>query len=189
MENNEENNRQLKLYRLARLIKSLYPATSVSTSYKSYQSIIDRLLDEDEKLLFEDLLSAITVLNGFGRKLGGRTLYSSESDFMNALQLVLPKDLQLTERVLDVHQSLLKIFGDKGFTYLEARNKLRISETHLRRLLKPMFLHKLAIREIPKSGRTKVYLKSMVHKEKESYQETFEQMQGEWKDFVGFVEF
>ena len=181
-------NRKILVYRLVSIVKELCKGVTVKHGYTAKQELLKENLDSEELLLFEGALKAITLLNGFGRQLEKRTLYSSEEDFMNALALVVPKGLQLDGKMLDVHAKLLKEYGRNGFTNTEAQETLKVSRRHLLRLLNPLLLHGLAEKQTLKSGRVKLYVKALVNSKEESYQETFEEGQGDWKDFVGFVE-
>jgi hypothetical protein len=184
----KEKERQLRLYRLTRLIREIYPNTPINNPYRNNQNIITEMLNEDEKLLFNDVLESITLLNGEGRKASGRTLQSTEQDYLNALKLVMPKENMLSETYLDHHRHLREQFKDEGFTYLEARHYLKKSMSGVKRIFNVLELYGLLKRHHPKHGRATFWVMEKEVEDK-GHMELFEDMQGEWKDFIGFVEF
>ncbi|MEL7147071.1 MAG: hypothetical protein AAFO69_11930 [Bacteroidota bacterium] len=181
--------RYLMLYRLNRLVKALCPHVTTKNPYQSRQTVVKELLDEEEQLLFNDVLHSITLLNSYSRLTGNRQLNSTESDYLNALQLMLPNEMKLNERVLDCYQLMQDRFGERAFNYLEVRSLLSISQSSLRRLLQPLLLHGLVQKERPgNSGKAQLYVKTKVFEVSEC-KELFEEAQGDWKDFHGYIEF
>ena len=184
----KEKERQLRLYRLTRLIREIYPNISVKNPYRQSQNIITDMLNEDELLLFNDVMEGITLLNAESRKTSERTLESTEQDYLNALRLVMPRENMLSETYIDHHRSLRERFGEEGFTYLEARHYLRKSMSGVKRIFNVLELYGLLKRHHPKYGRAIFWVMEKEVEDK-GHMELFEEMQGEWKDFVGFVEF
>ena len=109
---------------------------------------------------------------------------------MNALQLVVPKELQLDTKTAEAHEQLLNKFQSNPFTNFDGCRLLRISKTSFIRRLKPLLLHGLVIRVGSIENRKTLYqAKDFSEIEKTTSETLFEEVQGEWKDFVGFVEF
>jgi hypothetical protein len=161
---------------------------SVNNPYRGSQNIITEMLNEDELLLFNDVMESITLLNAESRKTSGRTLQSTEQDYLNALRLVMPRENMLSETYIDYHRSLRERFGEEGFTYLEARHYLRKSISAVKKTFNILEMYGLLKRHHPKHGRATFWVMER-EVEDNGHMELFEEMQGEWKDFIGFVEF
>ena len=84
----------------------------------------------------------------------------------------------------------MKEFKNQSFTYLEAMVKLRITKSTLKRRLKPLLIRKLVIKlEETETNKAEFVAKKLPKYSSEPTQTIFETMQGEWKDYVGFVGF
>jgi len=123
----KEKERQLRLYRLTRLIREIYPNMPVKNPYRGNQNMITEMLNEDEILLFNDVLESITLLNGESRKTSGRTLRSTEQDYLNAVKLVMPKEDMLSETYIDHHHSLREQSKDECFTHIVKFNASKLA--------------------------------------------------------------
>ena len=181
-----ETLRKLLLYRLSRLVRALYPTAVTQNPYRDHSPTAYYSLDAEDQLLFEDLLHSITVLNGYGRLTGSHELVSTRSDFLSALQLVLPRELQLTPRMMDVHEQLQSVYGDQPFTYMEACSRLKLSRTSLKRLLKPLLFHRLMVKYKPQSGQVRL---RVVATDRDYLPTIFDQIHEPWRDYQSFTEF
>lgn len=191
MSNTENTYRkELLLHHWVRTIKELYPTTRTENPYQSELESVSDYLTLDEKLLFHDVLHSITLINAHSRQNEQKQLISTHADFMNALQMVTPKDSQLTIKALEAHEKLQQVFKTEPFTYLEACQKLRISKTTFRRLLKPLMLRGLISRQGQTAHQKALFqIRAIEVTQEAAALNSFETMQGEWKDFEGFVEF
>ncbi|MCP4456945.1 MAG: hypothetical protein GY816_02795, partial [Cytophagales bacterium] len=142
-------------------------------------------LNPGDQLLFHDLLQAITQLNAHSRTNETGQLIATESDMLNALQLLQPIDIKSVQ----THERLLHYFKNQPFTCLDAQVRLRISETTLKRRFKTLLARKMLTKLQEKSMFKHLFRVNPFHQLPPIIEEsTFETMQGEWKDFVGFVE-
>jgi len=94
--------------------------------------------------------------------------------------------------MVDIYSQLLKEFKNQPFNYLEAMVKLRVTKSTLKRRLKPLLLliRKLVIKlKKTKTKKAEFVAGELPKNSIEPQNQSFETMPGEWKDFVGFVEF
>ena len=183
------NRKRLFLYQWIRLVKEICANKTTQNPFESELEKLDFLTIE-EHLLIKDTLHSLTVINSNIRTNEEGVLISTQSDFLNALHLVIPNDLRLDEKAIDVHSQLLKEFKNQSFTYLEAMVKLRITKSTLKRRLKPLLIRKLVIKlEETETKKAEFVAQELPKTTIESNESTFETMLGEWKDFVGFIEF
>ncbi|MGD1957983.1 MAG: hypothetical protein ACFB2Y_03965 [Fulvivirga sp.] len=115
--------RKLALYRLTSLISSLFPNQPTHNPYFEKTQQLTKKLSIEDKLLFHDVLHSITLLNA--TTINKSTLQSSETDLLNAIKLILPKSLQLTERHLNLYEQLYQTYNTELFTYVEACSRLK----------------------------------------------------------------
>jgi len=182
-----KSTRRLLLYRIVRLIKELYPNTSTQNPYQEHQAQILAYLDTEEQLLFSDLLHTITLLNGQGRLNDHNEMISSREDLLTTFQLILPKELQLTPKILEAHEQLLKVYQSNPFTYIEACARLRTSKSTLKRLLKPLLLYGLIIKQKDDNSTRTQFQAIAIHQK--TTPTIFDEAHEEWEDYKGFVEF
>ncbi|MCP4459309.1 MAG: hypothetical protein GY816_15010 [Cytophagales bacterium] len=179
------DNNRLILYQLIRLIKEISPKKQVQNPYADQIENLS-FLNLGDQLLFHDLLQAITQLNAHSRTNEAGQLIATESDMLNALQLLQPIDIKSVQ----THERLLHYFKDQPFTYLDAQVRLRMSEGTLRRRFRTLLARKMLTKLPEKSMFRQLFKVNPFHQLPSVIDEsTFETMQGEWKDFVGFVEF
>lgn len=180
--------KRLLLYRLTRIIKSLHPTKRTQNPFRTEKSMIIEHLDAEEMILFEDLVHGLTLLNGNARMNQAGELISTQTDWLNALQLILPPELKLTPKIIKAWEQLA-VFGDRSFDYIEASSRLKISQKTLQRYLKPLMLHGLVIQHRTRINARAKFQRVNANPKPDTSQQLFEDMHGEWKDFVGFVEF
>ena len=169
------NNRKIQLYRFIQIVKSLYPHAK---SHCPYQLHINSL-DLEDQLLLAQLTHSLTVLNQSYTQDG--KLISTASDIANALQLLLPHQNRLTPRILTLYDQLKHHFARQPFYYEQACSKLKCSKTSLKRYLKPLLLHELVRKH-------RLNQRALFEVTPNRNTSLFEEMQGEWKDYQGFVE-
>ena len=105
---------------------------------------------------------------------------------LRTLRLLLPKGLQLTEKHLKAHQKLYEVYDRELFTYLEACRCLKVGSSTLRRYLTVLVYHGLIRKHAPRSKR--VLLEVLPEASRTTCEGgAFEEMQGEWKEYRGFV--
>jgi len=181
--------KRLFLYQWNRLVEEICPNKATQNPFYSELEKLDFLTIE-EQLLIKDTLHSLTLINSNSRTNEEGILISTQSDFLNALHLVIPNDLRLDEKAIDVHLQLLKEFKNQPFTYLEAMVKLRITKSTLKRRLKPLLIRKLIVKlKETETKKAEFVARELPKNSIESQESIFETMLGEWKDFVGFVEF
>ncbi|MEM6643569.1 MAG: hypothetical protein AAF616_11370 [Bacteroidota bacterium] len=183
------NQKRLFLYQWIRLVKEICPNRTTQNPFESELEKLDFLTIE-EHFFIKDTLHSLTLINSNSRTNEEGVLISTQSDFLNALHLVIPNDLRLDEKAIDVHLQLLKEFKNQPFTYLEAMVKLRITKSTLKRRLKPLLIRKLVIKpEETETKKAEFVARELPNNPTEPTESSFEIMLGEWKDFLGFVEF
>ena len=183
------NQKRLFLYQWIRLVKEICPNRITQNPFEVELEKLDFLTIE-EHFLIKDTLHSLTLINSNSRTNEEGVLISTQSDFLNALHLVIPNDLRMDIKVGKFHHQLLKEFKNHPFTYLEAMVKLRITKSTLKRRLKPLLIRKLIIKlEETETKKAEFVARELPKNPIESTESTFETMLGEWKDFVGFVEF
>jgi len=183
--------KRLLLHRLNTIIKALFPNHHTKNPYQIEQIETIKNLDLEDKILLKELVHSITLLNGFSRINNENQITSTRTDLVNALQLTLPKELQLTQKNLEIHSKLSAIFKEQPFDYVSAGSRLKTSKTTLKRQFRPLIAHGL-IKQLPSKESSRALFQIIKITEKtelNTSQEIFETMQGEWKDFIGFVEF
>ncbi len=182
MKNPQEN--RLILYQLIRLIQEISPKKKVQNPYENQIQNLSFLNPEDQ-LLFHDLLQAITQLNAHSRTNEAGQLIATESDILNALQLLQPIDIKSVQ----THERLLHHFKDQPFTCLDAQVRLQMTEGTLKRRFRTLLARKM-LTKLPEKSMSKHLFRVNPFQQLPPITEesTFETMQGEWKDFVGFVE-
>jgi hypothetical protein len=182
--------KQLLLHHLIQIVQELHPNTRTQNPYQT--ATIADYLDLQGQLLFRKVLHCITVINGHSRTNDTREIISTRSDYINALQLVLPAEMKLDVKSLNAHAKLRTHFVDNPFTQLEACCLLRISKTGFRRRLQPLLLQSLIIKQKEKREQKALFRAiepDLIDEKQNPTQSLFEMMQGEWKDYIGFVEF
>lgn len=183
--------KRLLLHRLNTIIKAIFPNHHTKNPYQIEQIETIKSLDLEDKILFNELVHSITLLNGFSRINNQNQIISTKTDLVNALQLTLPKELQLTQKNLNIHSKLSEIFESSTFDYVSAGSRLKTSKTTLKRQFRPLIIHGL-IKQLPSENSKRALFQTIKITEKtelNTSQEIFETMQDDWKDFVGFVEF
>lgn len=190
MHSENSNQSKILLYHWVRIIKELFPHKKTENPYTKETQTLSQHLSLDDKLLFHDLLHSITLINAQSRQNEANQLISSQSDFINALQLVLPKTQQPSLKALNTHEKLRAIYQDKPFTYLDACTKLKVSKSTIKRAFKALMAQGLITR-LNQTKAKKAQFQAIPIKQdiQEPTLNIFEQMQGDWKDFIGFVEF
>jgi len=177
------------LYQWIRLVKEICPNRITQNPFKEELQKLNFLTIE-EQLLIKDTLHSLTLINLNSRTNEEGVLISTQSDFLNALHLVIPNDLRLDIRVGKFHHKLLQEFKQRPFTYLEAMVKLRITKSTLKRRLKPLLIRKLVIKRAEtETKKAEFVAQELAQIQTETNESIFDTMQDEWKDFVGFVEF
>jgi hypothetical protein len=174
------------LYHLARIVRELHPN---QLSHNPYDiGMIKHSMSVEDQLLFKDLLHAITLLNAPSRNTRKEAIISSPSDFINAMQLVIPKELLIDIKCINAHQKLLDSFGKNPFSYVDGARCLKMSRPSFIRRLRPLLLQGMIIK-LEERKENKTYFQVIDAYPNNDAQELFEEMQGEWKDFLGFIEF
>lgn len=184
--NLSSENRLLLLHEWVQIVTALNPHQRTQNPYQETLTQLTAHLTIKEQLLHQSLVHSITLMNKHGRTNEKGELISTESDNLNALELLLPAEQQLTTKTLGIHSQLRKTFKDTPFTYVEACSRLKLSHSTVKRLLRPLLLYGL-IEKGRSSDSTKTILRA-IDKTTSQSQELFEEMQGEWVDFRGFVE-
>jgi len=139
--------KRLLLYRLTRIIKALYPTKKTQSPFDQQKQEITRHLDPEDMILLTDLLHCLTILNGNSRINEAGELISTQTDWLNAVQLILPQKLKLTPKILNAWEKLKEVIGERPFDNVEACSRLKISQQTFKRYMKPLLLHGLIIQQ------------------------------------------
>ncbi|MFY0602268.1 MAG: hypothetical protein JXR03_21525 [Cyclobacteriaceae bacterium] len=188
MTTDHQTEKQLLLYRLTRIIKALYPHKQTQNPYKPEHLELTKYLDLETQLLFVDVLHSLTLLNNHSRMNTEGQLISTQIDYLNALQLVLPKELQLTAKTLEIHTELSNIFKQNPFTYVSACSILKLSHSTMKRLTRPLLIHGLLRKHLEKGGKKTLLQVVETNQEPDTSHDLFAEGQGDWAGFQGFVE-
>jgi predicted transcriptional regulator len=121
-----QKKRQLFLYEMIAIIKELHPHKYIHNPYIHQITELSELLSIKEQLLLKEVMYCATALNKHSRINNENHLISTREDFVNSLQLVLPKEKRLE---LKVYQNLKETFQEKCFTYDDVRFKLQIAKS------------------------------------------------------------
>lgn len=186
---NSTEEKRLLLYRLTRIIKALYPTKRTQTPFDQQKQEIIRHLDPEDMILLTDLLHCLTILNGNSRINEAGELISTQIDWLNAVKLILPQELQLTSKIINAWEKLREVIGERPFDNVEACSRLKLSQQTFKRYKKPLLIHGLMIQHKTRGNARAQFQIVKVTPVPNTSQQLFEDMQGEWKDFVGFVEF
>lgn len=186
---NSTEEKRLLLYRLTRIIKALYPTKKTQNPFDQQQQEITRHLDLEDMILLTDLLHCLTILSGNSRINEAGELISTQTDWLNAVQLILPQELQLTPKILNAWEQLKEAIGERPFDNVEACSRLKLSQQTFKRYKKPLLLHGLIIQKKTKGNARSLFQIVNINPVPNTSQQLFEDMQGEWKDFLGFIEF
>jgi len=185
------SNYLLLLYEWVAIVRALTPEKAIQNPYQESFAEKLQLLPLKEQLLFNDLVECITMMNRQSRSNEKGQLISSRNDNLNALQLVLPKTMQITPRHSETISRLKEKFQQTPFTYNQASVALRCSHSTTKRKLIPLIAHG-HIEKLPDlvGKKKKMVLvdnptSMQAQKAAQSY---FEQASEEWKDYRGFTE-
>ena len=177
------------LYELYSIVKKLYPYRKTTNPYE--EQIADYLteLSITEQLLFEHILHSLTIINQKGRLKEKQTVISSQTDVLNALELVLePQRILPNQKALESYDLLYKKYQNNPITLLDAQVVLRKSQTSIKRYFKS--LEKLQLLESLSQRRGSKYQYRLLQKtdNKQVKQSIYEQAFEEWEDYQGFVD-
>lgn len=186
---NTTEEKRLLLYRLTRIIKALYPTKKTQNPFNQQKQEITQHLDPEDTILLSDLLHCLTLLNGNSRINEKGELISTQTDWLNAVQLILPEELKLTPKILNAWERLKEAIGERPFDNVEACSRLKLSQQTFKRYKKPLLLHGLIIQQRTKGKARALFQIVNINPVPNTSQQIFEDMQGEWKNFVGFMEF
>ena len=190
MEPENSDRSKILLYHWVRIIKRFSPHKRTENPYWQETQTLSEHLSLEDKLLFHDLLHSITLINAQSRQNDQKQLISTQADFINALQLIQPQTQRSNLKTLNTHEKLRSIFQEKAFTYLDACTRLRTSKSTIKRTFKSLLVQGLLIK-LDRTQEKKTLFQAIPIKQviQEPIQSMFETMQGDWKDFIGFVEF
>jgi len=186
-----DQNYLLLLYEWVAIVRALTPEKAIQNPYQESFAEKLQLLPLKEQLLFDDLVECITMMNRQSRSNEKGQLISSRNDNLNALQLVLPKTMQITPRHSKTISRLKECFKNAPFTYNQASVALRCSHSTTKRKLVPLIAHG-HIEKLPDlTGRKRRMIlvdnPANIQLQKTT-QSLFEQASEEWKDYRGFTE-
>lgn len=169
---------RLILYQLIQLIGEICPKRKVENPFRQELELLD-FLEVQDTLLLRDLLEAFVRLNAHSRTNDEGQLIATHSDLLNALQLVNPIDFKSVQ----VHEELLRHFGENPFSYLDAQVKLRLSKTTLKRRFKSLLIRKM-LEQLPNPSMGKAQFRAIPLEQFTPTRDEsiFEQMHEQWKD-------
>ena len=177
------DHRKVLLYRLVQLVRELFPQVHTHCPY----ALDVKGIDPEDHLLFKALVHTLTVLNRSSRQTPCQRIVSTRSEVLNALQLVVCPQHRLTAQVLESYDALVARFGTAAFTYVQAASALSVSRRTAIRRLRVLEVYTLVQQQDRKTGPTWWTLQPYPQTDPPGTS-IFEHMQGEWKDYVGFIE-
>lgn len=182
---NRNEDKKLLLHRLVMIVENLF--TGVHTQIPSEISMLYGYLNSEDHLLYESLVRCITLLNRPSRMQEGDRLLSSQDDLLNALHLLLPRNEQLTPKILDSYDVLRSFYKESWFNYHQAASRLQVSERTVHRMIKVMLLYGLLERDTEAFNKRAKFRVPV--DPNDSALSMFSEANEDWEDFIGFVEF
>ena len=115
----EDQLRQLLLHQWVKLAEEIHHNKKVANPYEAQFLALITTQPISQQILFKHLVKSIAQMNASSRTSGDnqQLLLCSESDNLNALQLILPQELQLKPIHADILAQLATRFGTEAFTY------------------------------------------------------------------------
>ena len=121
--------RLLLLHHWVGIIKALYPNKITQNPYVKELQELKVQLTLDETLLLKELIHGITLTNKNSRTNEKGEILTNKEDVVNALQLLLSKEKQLTNQHLESLEQLRKQNNRKAFTYQQIGVVLHLSHS------------------------------------------------------------
>jgi len=183
---------RLYLYEFVRLTKALYPNQVTSHVFKEELTKLAHIYTLSELFLIEDLIKAITLINQKDRTKEKQTVLSTLEDFNNAKEMMLPQEYKLSQNNLESLLKLKNRFGTKQFGYTDLCVIIQKSYSVAKILIKKLRANNYIIKHIHPTNSNDVSFSinynSLQTEEPKRKENIFEIMQGDWKDFDGFIE-
>ncbi|MCF6299608.1 MAG: hypothetical protein L3J52_00565 [Proteobacteria bacterium] len=192
----EQKKRLLFLYEMTAIIKALHPRKYIHNPFEKEIDQLSELLDIKEALLLKEVMDCITLLNKQSRINEQNQLISTREDFVNALQLVLPKEKRLSQKALKVYETLKETFAEEHFTYYQLYARLKIPKSTFKRHAQVLLVYGLLehsytnARSGAKLAQFKVVENTLidlsVHEQEE--EDPYHEMMQEFEDAKGFTD-
>ena len=183
---------RLYLYEFVRLTKALYPNQVTSHVFKEELTKLAHIYTLSELFLIEDLIKAITLINQKDRTKEKQTVLSTLEDFNNAKEMMLPQEYKLSQNNLESLLKLKNRFGTKQFGYTDLCVIIQKSYSVAKILIKKLRANNYIIKHIHPTNSNDVSFSinynSLQTEEPKRKENIFEIMQGDWKDFDGFID-
>ncbi len=175
------------VYELIQICRELGGRKQTENPYRSTINKFKHILSIGTYLQLNEMIHCLTLLNRSAREKERGIYISTREDVVNAMNMILPDKIKLTEKELETHRKLKHHFGDVPFTYLEAAVKLRLSLSSIKRQLTPLKAYAM-VRDLPREGGERRQMQVIEQKsiKQVKKQSMFEDMMEDWKDFRGF---
>ena len=182
--------KKVLLYELQQIIKALYPSLKTVNPYQTQIQQYLKDLPIKEKLLYNEIVHSLTLLNKRSRINEHQKIITSKTDILNAMQLLDFEQLPKQKQSLEIHEKLYKKYKNKPFTKLDAQVYLRKSKTTIRRYFMDLQQLELVEKINQKKQFRDLY---QVKRKPTNYQEKetrsiFEQAFEEWEDYQGWTD-
>jgi len=180
-----ESDKLLLLHEWVELVQEIHERKAVENPFEQSFLGLIKELPISQQILFKRLTKSIAKMNSSSRiSEQGNKLLCSESDNLNALQMILPESLKLKPEHDEILRKLESRFSNnKTFTYLEVGLLLKCSHSSVKRKLQPLIMfRKLSREKDPNSSKTLLRIVNPSRQETTIHQE----MMTDWEDFVGY---
>lgn len=134
---------KLEIFRLVQIIKEIEPHTPTKNPYQNTFENQIKHLDIEEKLLLKELIHCLTILNATSRETQKKTLISTREDNLNALEILLPKKLKITQKIITFKEQLEHLYSNTVFEKQEAIKHLKMSNTRFITYVQVLIKHGL----------------------------------------------
>ena len=183
-QNSFDQTRQLLLHEWVNLAEEIHKRKAVENPFEQHFLTLIAELPITQQILFKSLTKSIAKMNASSRtNTQSHTLLCSESDNLNALQLILPESLKLKPTHDEILLKLERCFKNKPFTYQEVGMLLKCSHSSVKRKLQPLIVFRKLSKEKSKTfNRTLLHITGIAPQKPSIHQE----MMTDWEDFVGY---
>ena len=183
---------RLYLHEFVRLTNLLYPNQTTHHTFKVELVELAHIYSLSELLLIEDLIKAITLINQKDRAKNKHTILSTLEDFTNAKEMMLPQEYKLSQNNLESLLKLKNKFGREQFDYRELAIVIQKSHSVTKILVNKLKANNYLIKHVHPTNSNDVSFSinydSLQFEEPKEEENIFEIMQGDWKNFDGFIE-
>jgi len=174
---------KLFLHQWIAIAQQILPQRTTVNPYQKQFTHLTQNLELCDKLLLQNLVHTLTIINLDDRTCDNNKLHASITDNLTALRLLLP-DHKITQKHINTLHQLSLRFGQKPFSFLQAALVDNCSKSTIKRRVNTLLLHNM-LTKLPYSGKGPVYFTVNNQNQQES---AFDQAFEEFTDFTGYVD-